>query len=74
MPALPVWKTFMDTSDTENHSKESIVTIVEVNRVLEIGRLLASVLTQQELEEIQEMLSFALPQAFLLPDETKKES
>jgi hypothetical protein len=64
----------MDTPDTENHSKESKITIVEVNRVLEIGRLLASVLTQQEIEEIQEMFSQTSLPKLILSDEAKEES
>lgn len=74
MPVVPVWKTFMNNSDTEQRSTEPVVTIMEVNRVLELGRLLASVLTQQELEEIRKMLSSALPPELILPDETKEES
>jgi hypothetical protein len=64
----------MDIPDTENHSKESIVTIVEVNRVLEIGRLLANVLTQQELEEIRKILSQNQLPELMLIDETEEES
>jgi hypothetical protein len=33
------------------------VTIEDVNRVLEVGRLLLSVLTEEEIEELQEILS-----------------
>ena len=33
------------------------VTIEEVNRVLEVGRMLLSVLTEEEIEELQEILS-----------------
>ena len=33
------------------------VTIEEVNRVLEVGRLLLSVLTEEEIEELREILS-----------------
>jgi hypothetical protein len=47
---------------------------VEVNRVLEIGRLLTSVLTQQELEEIQEMLSQNQLPELMLINEAKEES
>ena len=36
---------------------EPQVTIEEVNRVLEVGSLLRSVLTEEELEELQSMLS-----------------
>ena len=33
------------------------MTIEDVNRVLEVGRLLLSVLTEEEIEELQEILS-----------------
>ena len=33
------------------------VTVEDVNRVLEIGRMLLSVLTEEEIEELQEILS-----------------
>lgn len=36
---------------------ESTVTIEEVNRVLEVGRLLLSVLTPEELEQLQQLLN-----------------
>lgn len=40
----------------EERPSQPIVTIDEVNRVLEVGRLLLSVLTQDELEELQALL------------------
>ncbi len=33
------------------------VTFEDVNRVLEVGRMLLSVLTEEEIEELQEILS-----------------
>lgn len=36
---------------------ESTVTIGEVNRVLEVGRLLLSVLTSEELDQLQQLLN-----------------
>lgn len=41
---------------TEERPIELEVTVEEVNRVLEVGRLLLSVLTQEELEELQALL------------------
>jgi hypothetical protein len=46
----------MSTQNNDQFSSELIVTIEEVNRVLEVGRLLLSVLTPEELEELQEAL------------------
>jgi len=64
----------MDNLNTEQPSVEPVVTIVEVNRVLELGKLLASVLTQQEFEEIRNVLSGTRPQDLMFPDEAKEES
>lgn len=36
---------------------DTTVTIEEVNRVLEVGRLLLSVLTPEELEQLQQLLN-----------------
>lgn len=36
---------------------DTTITIEEVNRVLEVGRLLLSVLTPEELEQLQQLLS-----------------
>ena len=33
------------------------LTVEDVNRVLEVGRMLLSVLTEEEIEELQEILS-----------------
>ena len=41
---------------SKDSTKEQI-TVEEVNRVLEVGRLLFSVLTQEEIEELQKLLS-----------------
>ena len=64
----------MDNLNTEQPSIEPVVTIVEVNRVLELGKLLASVLTQQELEEIRNVLSGTRPLDLIFSDEAKEES
>ena len=64
----------MDNLNTEQPSVEPVVTIVEVNRVLELGKLLASVLTQQELEEIRNVLSGTRPLDLMFSDEAKEES
>ena len=42
---------------TNKLSTKSDVTIEEVNRVLEVGRMLLSTLTEEEIEELQEILS-----------------
>jgi hypothetical protein len=36
---------------------ETIVTVEEVNRLLDVGRLLLSVLTSEELDQLQQILS-----------------
>ncbi len=64
----------MDNLNTEQPSIEPVVTIVEVNRVLELGKLLSSVLTQQELEEIRNVLSGTRPLDLMFSDEAKEES
>ena len=46
----------MARKSKEERLIEPEVTVEEVNRVLEIGRLLLSVLTQDELEELQALL------------------
>ena len=43
-------------SDTKRPT-ETKVTIEEVNRVLEVGRLLFSVLTEEEIAELQRVLN-----------------
>lgn len=40
-----------------NKTKPQPVSVEEVNRVLEVGRLLFSVLTPEEIEELQELLN-----------------
>jgi len=49
--------------------KEPVVTVEEVNRVLEVGRLLLSVLTQGEMEELQALLC---GEPFPFPDDSVK--
>ena len=46
----------MSEENTKNLSTTSEVTIEDVNRVLEVGRLLLSVLSEEEIEVIQELL------------------
>ncbi len=38
------------------------VTVEDVNRVLEVGRMFLSVLTKEEIEELQEILSNQIPE------------
>jgi hypothetical protein len=46
----------MSKKTDQQSPTELRATIEEVNRVLEVGRLLLSVLTQEELEELQNAL------------------
>ena len=46
----------MSKENTQQCQIKPKVTIEDVNRVLEVGRLLLSVLTQEELEELQNAL------------------
>ena len=46
----------MSEETAKNLSTTSEVTIEDVNRVLEVGRLLLSVLSEEEIEVIQELL------------------
>jgi len=43
----------MDSGKTAKNSKEKPVTVEDVNRVLDLGRLLFSVLTPEEIETLQ---------------------
>ncbi len=47
----------MASKSIEDNSGESIVTVDEVKRVLEVGRLLLAVLTQEELDQLQQFMS-----------------
>ena len=47
----------MPEENTQQHLIKTKVTIEDVDRVLEVGRLLLSVLTQDELEELQNTLT-----------------
>lgn len=47
----------MDASTFEQGTQSSIVTIEEVNRLLEVGKILFSVLTPEELKSLQGVLS-----------------
>lgn len=46
----------MATQESKIPSSETRVSVEEVNRVLEVGRLLLSVLTPDELEELHGLL------------------
>ena len=51
--------------------KDPVVTVEEINRVLEIGRLLLSVLTQEEMEELQALLCgepYPFPEDIVKPE------
>lgn len=48
----------MDKTNKDQIEKQ--ITAEEANRVLEVGRLLFSVLTPEEVEELQKLLSFAV--------------
>ena len=43
---------------TETPNPESKVSVEEIQRVIEIGRLLLSVLTSEELEELQSLVGY----------------
>jgi len=47
----------MDQKPNTKRPTENQVTIEEVNRVLEVGRLLFSVLTEEEITELQRILN-----------------
>ena len=47
----------MSEEITKNLPTISEVTIEDVNRLFEVGRMLLSVLTEEEIEELQEILS-----------------
>ena len=47
----------MNTKPQNTNGTEFQVTVEEVNRLLEVGRLLFSVLTPEEIEQLQELLS-----------------
>ena len=47
----------MDTTAKEEYQREIQVSLEEVNRLLEVGQLLFSVLTSEEIEELQKLLS-----------------
>ena len=48
------------SEDTKKQSPtKPEVTVEEVNRVLEVGRLLFSVLTEEEIAELQRILSYS---------------
>jgi hypothetical protein len=57
MPEVPIWKTTMAGRLDRTSTAKSPVTIEEVNRVLEVGRLLLSVLTPEELDLLQQLLN-----------------
>lgn len=47
----------MSQNEKQQRPTEPQVTIEEVNRVLEVGRLLLSVLTEEEVEELKQLLT-----------------
>ena len=47
----------MDNEANNQPPTTTTVTVADVNRVLEVGRLLISVLTPEELEELQQLLN-----------------
>ena len=47
----------MDAKTRSKSLSEKQITVEDVNRLLEIGRLLFSVLTPEEIEELQNLLS-----------------
>lgn len=57
MPEISIWKTTMIGRTDHTRTTESVVTIEEVNRVVEVGRLLLSVLTPEELDHLQQLLN-----------------
>ena len=51
----------MDSSVVKQKAETQKVTVENVNRLLEVGRLLFSVLTPEEIEQLQELLSVSKP-------------
>lgn len=49
----------MSEENTQQCPIKPKVTIEEVNRVLEVGRLLLSVLTEEELQELQRVMRYS---------------
>jgi len=47
----------METAPIEESVTNKQITIEDVKRLLEVGRLLFSVLTEEEIKELQELLS-----------------
>ena len=47
----------MKKQTVEANTKQEQVTVEDVNRLLDVGRLLFSVLTPEEIEDLQELLS-----------------
>ena len=47
----------MFEAENSKNQKKHRITVEEVNRILEIGRLLFSILTQEEIEELQSLLN-----------------
>lgn len=64
-------KKVMTKEAIEERPTEPTVTLEDVDRVLEVGRLLLSVLTQDELDELQELLCgepYPFPEEIVTPD------
>ena len=51
----------MDSSVTHQKTQTQTITVEDVNRLLDLGRLLFSVLTPEEIEALQEMFSQSPP-------------
>jgi len=49
----------METIHTEEPTINNQITVEDVTRLLEVGRLLFSVLKEDEIEELQELLSLS---------------
>jgi len=47
----------METTHTTEPNIENKISFEDINRLLEVGRILFSVLTEKEIKELQELLS-----------------
>jgi len=59
----------MSEHDSDGNSDEFIDRVQDLNRVLEVGRLLLSVLTQEELDQLTDLLSESTDEEVLLQRE-----
>ena len=51
----------MNSFETKQKASAPTVTVEEVNRLLEVGRLLFSVLTPEEIKQLEKLLSSPKP-------------